>query len=120
MGKCEHLHFFKNDQVNSIAFKLNRANALLFQIRNYVKMNTLKNTYSPILDSHLSQSCIVWAQNINKVMRSHSSEESTSNMNFRDQLFHSGMIPASRSMEFRRWQSKIIEFFFLLGFCLKR
>ena len=58
-----------HDQVNSIAVKLNRANALLLKIRNYVNMKTLRNIYFPIFDSHLSFYCIVWAQNINKVRR---------------------------------------------------
>ena len=61
------LHWY--DQVNSIAVKLNRANALLLKIRNYVNMKTLRNIYFPIFDSHLSFYCIVWAQNINKVRR---------------------------------------------------
>ena len=34
------LHWY--DQMNKIAVKLNRANALLLKIRNYVKMKTLK------------------------------------------------------------------------------
>ena len=58
-----------HDQVNSIAVKHNRANALLLKIRNYVKTETLRNIYFAIFDSHLSYSCIVWAQNINTVRR---------------------------------------------------
>ena len=58
-----------HDQVNSIAVKLNRANALLLKIRNYVNTETLRNIYFAIFDSHLSYSCIVWAQNINTVRR---------------------------------------------------
>ena len=38
-----------NDQVNNIAVKLNRANALLLlKIGNYVKMKTLRNIYFAI------------------------------------------------------------------------
>ena len=47
--------------------KLNRANALLLKIRNYVVMNTLRNVYFAIFDSHLSYCCIACAQNINTV-----------------------------------------------------
>ena len=65
IDRFSHWH----DQVNSIAVKLNRANALLLKIRNYVNMKTLRNIYFPIFDSHLSFYCIVWAQNINKVRR---------------------------------------------------
>ena len=41
-----------HDQVNSIAVKLNRANALLLKIRNYVNMKTLRNIYFATFDSH--------------------------------------------------------------------
>ena len=43
-----------HDQVNSIAVKLSRANALLLKIRNYVNMKTLRNIYFTIFDSLLS------------------------------------------------------------------
>ena len=56
-----------HDQVNSIVLKLNRVNALLLKIRNYVNTETLTNIYFAIFDSHLIYSCIVWAQNINTV-----------------------------------------------------
>ena len=52
-----------------MAVKLNRANALLPKIRNHVNMKTLRNIYFAIFDSHLSYSCIDWAQNITTVMR---------------------------------------------------
>ena len=58
-----------HDQVNSIAVKLNRANALLLKIKNYVNMKTLRNISFVIFDPHLSYSCILWAQNINTVRR---------------------------------------------------
>ena len=45
IDKFLHWH----DQVNNIAVKLNRANALLFKIRNYVNMKTLSNIYYTIL-----------------------------------------------------------------------
>ena len=37
-----------HDQVNNIAIKLNRANALLLKIRNYVNTKTLGNIYFAI------------------------------------------------------------------------
>ena len=80
-----------HDQVNSISVKLNRANALLLKMRNYVNMKTLRNTYSAIFDSHLSYSCIAWAQNINTVRRLIIIQKNALPiMNFKDQLFHSG------------------------------
>ena len=61
------LHWY--DQVNSIPVKLNKANTLLLRIKNYVNMKRLRNIYFAIFDSHLSYSCIVWAQNIKTVRR---------------------------------------------------
>ena len=74
--------FHWHDQVNSIAVELNRADALLLKIRN-VNMKTLRNIYFAIFDSHLSYSCIAWAQNINPKEIDCSSEESTSNNEFK-------------------------------------
>ena len=58
-----------HDQVNSIAVKLNRANALVLEIRNYVKTKPLRNIYFAIFDSHLRYSSIGCTQNINAVRR---------------------------------------------------
>ena len=79
----------RHDQVNSFAVKRNRANALLLKIRNYVKTETLRNIYFAIFDSHLSYSCLVWAQNINTVRRLIVLQKKALRiMNFKDQLFH--------------------------------
>ena len=86
IDKFLHWH----DQVNNIAAKLNRASALLLKIRNYVNMKTLRNIYYAIFDSHLTYSCIVWAQNINTVNRLIILQKKALRiMNFKDQLFHS-------------------------------
>ena len=79
-----------HDQVNSIAVKLNGANTLLlFKIRNYVNTKTLRNIYFAIFDSHLSYSCIVWAQNFNTIRRLIIIyKKALQIMNFKDQLFH--------------------------------
>ena len=52
IDKFLHWH----DQMNNIAVKLNRANVLLLNIRNYVNMKNLRNIYSAIFDSHLTYS----------------------------------------------------------------
>ena len=49
--------------VNGLSIKLNRANALLFKVRKYVSLKTLKSIYFAIFDSYLSHYCLVWAQN---------------------------------------------------------
>ena len=53
-------------------------------------MKTLRNIYCTIFDSHLTYSCIVWAQNINKVNRLILLQKKALRiMNLKDQLFHS-------------------------------
>ena len=49
--------------------KLNRANALLFKIRNFVNVNTLKTIYYAIFDSHINNVNVVLPQNFNAVGR---------------------------------------------------
>ena len=45
--------------INDLSIKMNRANALLFKIRNYVSPKILRSTYFTIFDSHLSYGCLV-------------------------------------------------------------
>ena len=47
--------------VNDLSIKLNRANALIFKIREYVSPKILRSIYFAIFDSHLSYCCLVWA-----------------------------------------------------------
>ena len=79
--------------MNNIAVKLNRANGLLLKIRDYVKMKTLRKIYLAIFDSHLTYSCIGWAQNINTVNRTIILQKKALRiMNFKAQLFHSNTL----------------------------
>ena len=88
-----------NDEVNSIAVKLNRANALLLKIINYVNTKTLRNIYFAIFDSHLSYSCIVWTQNFNRVRRLIILQNKALRViNFRNQLFHSSPLFSSNNI----------------------
>ena len=57
------------DHINDIAVKLDRANALLFKIRNFVNIIILKTIYLAILDSHINYANLVWAQNSNAMSR---------------------------------------------------
>ena len=53
-------------------------------------MKTIRNIYFAIFDSHLTYSCIVWAQNINTVNRLIILQKKAPRIiNFKDQLFHS-------------------------------
>ena len=86
IDKFLHWH----DQVNNIAVKLNRANALLLKIRNYIKTETLRNIYFSIFDSHLTYFYNVWAANINTVNRLIIlPKKPLQIMNIKDQLFQS-------------------------------
>ena len=84
---------------DSIPVKLNRANALLLKIRNYVNRKTLRNVYFPIFDSHLSYSCIVWNQNITIVRRLIILQKKALCItSFKDQLLHSTPLFSSNNI----------------------
>ena len=55
--------------VNDLSIKLNRANALLFKMRNYVSLKILRSIYFAIFDSYLSYCCLVWAQNFSTIQQ---------------------------------------------------
>ena len=52
------------EHMNSIAVKLNRANAVLSKLKVYVSFSILKSIYYSIFESNLNYANIVWAQNI--------------------------------------------------------
>ena len=88
-----------HDQVYSIVAKHNRANALLLKIRNYVITKNLRTIYFAIFDSQISNSCIVWAENINTVRRLIVLQKKALRiMNFKDQLFHSSQLFSSNKI----------------------
>ena len=58
-------------EINNVAVKLNRANAMLSKVRHYAHKETLKSIYHAIFESHLFYFCFVWAQNINSIKRLH-------------------------------------------------
>ena len=47
--------------IHDIAVNLNRANALLFTIRNYVNKHILRTIYFAIFDSHINYGNLIWA-----------------------------------------------------------
>ena len=57
------------NQTYDIATKLNRANALLYIIRNYVSFSTLKVIYFAIFDSVINYAKLLWGQNSNSKLR---------------------------------------------------
>ena len=55
--------------IHDIAIKLNRANALLSIIRNYVNKLTLRTIYFAIFDSHINYANLIWDQNLHSLSR---------------------------------------------------
>ena len=55
--------------VNDLSVKLNRANAFLFKMRNYVSCKILTSIYFAVLNSYLSYCCLVWYQNCSTIQR---------------------------------------------------
>ena len=50
---------------SSLTVKLNRANALLFKIRNLINNSILRTIHFSIFESHLNYCSLVWSQNFN-------------------------------------------------------
>ena len=48
---------------------MNRANVVLFKVRNYGNFNTLKSIYFAIFDSHINYANLIWGQNINSAFK---------------------------------------------------
>ena len=55
--------------IQYIVVKLNRANALLFTIRNYVNKHILRTIYFAIFDSHINYAYLLWGQNLHALSR---------------------------------------------------
>ena len=54
-----------------MAVKLNKANAMLPNLRQVLDIKTLGSVYYAIIESHLCYALIAWAQNPNSVKRFH-------------------------------------------------
>ena len=55
--------------IHDIAIKLNRANALLYTIRNFVNRHILRTIYFVIFETHLNYANLIWDQNLNTESR---------------------------------------------------
>ena len=58
-------------QINRVALKLNKANAILSKLKHVLDIKTLRSVYYAIFESHLCYVSLVWAQNNNSVKRLH-------------------------------------------------
>ena len=57
------------DNINNMAIKLNKANVMLYKIRQFVNERTLISIYHVICDSHLNYASIVWGQTKSSINR---------------------------------------------------
>ena len=62
-------------QINHMATKLNKTNAMLSKLRHFLDNKTPKSVYYAIFESHLCYACLVWAQKTNLVKRLHLLQE---------------------------------------------
>ena len=53
--------------IDYLSVKLNRANALLFKIRNFVDSSILRTINFAIFESHLNYCCLIWSQNCHAI-----------------------------------------------------
>ena len=64
-----HEHLNWKQHIHDIAIKLNRANALLSIIRNYVNKHTLRTIFFAIFDSHINYANLISGQNLHFLSR---------------------------------------------------
>ena len=62
-------NLLRKSHIHYLAVKLNRANALLFKIRNLANNSILRTMYFSIFESHLNYCSLVWSQNCNAINR---------------------------------------------------
>ena len=98
MNNWKHLNNWLS--ANKISLNVEKTELVIFKSSRKVLLEvntkTLRNIYFVIFDSHLSYSCIVWAQNINTVRRLIVLQKKALRiMNFKDQLFHSSPLFSS-------------------------
>ena len=62
-------NLYWKDHIDDIATKLNRANTILFKMRNYVNFVTLKSIYSAIVDSQINYANHIRGQNLSSAFR---------------------------------------------------
>ena len=74
--------------IHDIAIKLNRVNALLYTIRNFVNTHILRTIYFAIFDAHLNYGNLIWGQNLNAVSRIVLQKKALRIMNFHSRDSH--------------------------------
>ena len=93
--------------IHDITIKLNRANALLFTIRNYVNKHILRTIYFAIFDSHINYANLICGQNLYAVNRIVILlKKALRIMNFQSRDSHSG--PLFKSNHILKFEDKIL------------
>ena len=100
-------NFNWKQDIHDIAIKLNRANALLSIIRNYVNKHTLRTIYFAIFDSHINYANLIWGQNLHSLSRIIILQKKALRiMNFQSRDSHSS--PLFRSNHILKLEDKIL------------
>ena len=55
--------------VNATSTKLNRENAMLYNLRDFVDASIFKSIYYTLFESHINYSCIKWGYNMSTINR---------------------------------------------------
>ena len=59
----------RKHQINHVALKLNKADAMMSKLRHVLDIKTLRSVYYAIFESHLCNASLVWVQKNNSVKR---------------------------------------------------
>ena len=94
------------EHIHDIAIKLNRANALLSIIRNYVNKITLRTIYFAIFDFHINYANLLWGQNLHLSRIIILQEKALRIMNFQFRDSHSS--PLFRPNNILKLEDKIL------------
>ena len=70
--------------------KLNRANAMLYKVTDFVNINILKSINYALFESHINYTCIIWGQHISTINRLYIlQEKALTIINFKERNSHS-------------------------------
>ena len=94
------------DQTHDIVKKLNRANAVLHEIRNYVSLKTLNAIYFAILNSRMNYGNLFCGQSPNSKLRITLLKKALGTIN--NQLGNSGSGPMFKTSNILKFQDKIL------------
>ena len=82
----------RKQQINHVALKLNKANAMLSKLRHVLDIKALRSVYYTIWESHLCYYSLVWTQSTNSVKRLHLLQKNSLRiMFFQSRNFQTGL-----------------------------